>query len=234
MSDQASAAPTSASDPGALPDVSGLVVGILGGTGAAGGGLAYRFAAAGLTVRIGSRSAERAEQAASQLPAGVVGQDNEDCARQSDVVVAAVPYEGHRELLAELAPALAGKILVDCVNPLAFDKQGAYALAVPEGSAAAQAAAAAPEARVVAAFHHVPAPMLRDAAVASLDMDVMVLGDDREAVDVVRALAETIPGVRGVYAGRLRNAGQVEALIANIISINRRYKAHTGLRVTGL
>jgi NADPH-dependent F420 reductase len=226
MSDQPSAA--------ALPDISDQVIGILGGTGAQGRGLAYRFATAGLRVLIGSRAAERAEQAAAELPAGVRGLDNETCAREADLVVAAIPYEGHRELLASLASALAGKILVDCVNPLGFDGQGAYALAVPEGSAAAQAAGVLPDTQVVAAFHHVPAPLLSDESVASLDMDVMVLGDDRRATDLVQALAAVVPGMRGVYAGRLRNAGQVEALIANIISMNRRYKAHAGLRVTGL
>ncbi len=158
--------------------------------------------------------------------------DEIERARAGDVVVVAVPWEGHRELLEALAGELAAKVVVDCVNPLGFDKQGAYALPVAEGSAAQQAAAVLPDSRVVAAFHHVSAVLLLDEAVDTVDTDVLVLGDDREATDVVQALAGRIPGMRGVYGGRLRNAHQVEALTANLISVNRRYKAHAGLRVT--
>ena len=135
-------------------------------------------------------------------------------------------------LLKSLAGELAGKIVVDCVNPLGFDKQGAYQLEVPAGSAAQEAAAVLPGSRVVAAFHHVSAVLLEDESIPAVDTDVLVLGDDREATDTVGRLADIVPGMRGVYAGRLRNAGQVEALTANLISINRRYKAHAGLRVT--
>jgi NADPH-dependent F420 reductase len=149
-----------------------------------------------------------------------------------DIVIVAVPWEGHRELLASLTGELAGKVVVDCVNPLGFDKQGAYALAVEEGSAAQQAAAVLPDSRVVGAFHHVSAVLLLDEQVDSVDTDVLVLGDDREATDLVQALAALVPGMRGVYAGRLRNAHQVEAFTANLISVNRRYKAHAGIRVT--
>ena len=70
--------------------------------------------------------------------------------------------------------------------------------------------------------------------VTGIDLDVMVLGDDRAATDLVQALASRIPGARGVYAGRLRNCGQVEALTANLVSVNRRYKAHAGLRITDI
>jgi NADPH-dependent F420 reductase len=134
--------------------------------------------------------------------------------------------------LTDVAEALAGKIVVDCVNPLGFDGSGAYALSVEEGSAAEQAAALLPDSRVVAAFHHVSAVLLLDPAIETIDTDVLVLGDDRDATDAVQALVADIPGMRGVYAGRLRNAHQVEALTANLISVNRRYKAHAGLRVT--
>lgn len=219
-------------DPHDLPDVAGTVVAVLGGTGEQGRGLARRFALAGLPVVLGSRSAERAEQAAAGLPSGVSGADNAAAARAGDVVVVAVPWEGHRELLAGLADELRDKIVVDCVNPLGFDKRGAYPLQVEEGSAAQQAAAVLPDSRVVAAFHHVSAVLLLDDQVASVDTDVLVLGDDRQATDLVQALANVVPGMRGLYAGRLRNAGQVEALTANLISVNRRYKAHAGLRVT--
>ena len=210
----------------------------LGGTGDQGRGLARRFALAGHPIVIGSRSAERAATAAAELadglPAGadITGSTNLDAARTADVVIVAVPWEGHAALLESVAQELAGKIVVDCVNPLGFDKQGAFAVPVEEGSAAEQAAGLLPESRVVAAFHHVSAVLLLDPAVDSLDTDVLVLGDDREATDAVQSLVDEIPGMRGIYAGRLRNAGQVEALTANLISVNRRYKAHAGLRVT--
>ena len=215
-----------------LPDVTGVTVSVLGGTGEQGRGLARRLARAGQHVVIGSRSAERAASVATEVGDGVVGLSNEEAARHGDVVIVAVPWDGHRELLAGLADELAGKIVVDCVNPLGFDKQGAYALGVEEGSAAQQAAAVLPNSRVVAAFHHISAVLLLDESVDSIDTDVVVLGDDREATDIVQALAGRIPGIRGIYGGRLRNAGQVEAWTANLISMNRRYKAHAGVRIT--
>ncbi|PRY46924.1 reduced coenzyme F420:NADP oxidoreductase [Umezawaea tangerina] len=214
-------------------------MGVLGGTGAQGKGLALRWAKAGLKVVIGSRAAERAEKTAEELRdlAGVdhvTGADNLGCAEQADVVLVAVPWDGHAELVASLREALVGKIVIDCVNPLGFDKQGPFALAVEEGSAAQQTAALLPESRVTAAFHHVSAVSLADLSIESVDMDVLVLGDDREATDVVRELAETVPGFRGVFGGRLRNAHQVEAFTANLIAINRRYKAHAGLKITDI
>jgi NADPH-dependent F420 reductase len=143
-----------------------------------------------------------------------------------------VPWDGHAVLLESLRDALAGKVVVDCVNPLGFDKQGAFALPVAEGSAAQQAASILEDSRVVAAFHHISAVLLLDESVDTIDTDVLVLGDDREATDRVQALAGRIAGIRGIYGGRLRNAGQVEAMTANLISMNRRYKVHAGIRVT--
>ncbi|MEJ8669066.1 MULTISPECIES: NADPH-dependent F420 reductase [unclassified Streptomyces] len=221
-----------AKDPWDLPDVSGLVVGVLGGTGPQGKGLAYRLARAGQKVIIGSRAAERAESAAGELGHGVEGADNAECARRSDIVIVAVPWEGHGKTLESLREELAGKLVVDCVNPLGFDKQGAYALKPEEGSAAEQAAALLPDSRVTAAFHHLSAVLLEDPEIDEIDTDVMVLGEVRADVEIVQALAGRIPGMRGIFAGRLRNAHQVEALVANLISVNRRYKAHAGLRVT--
>ncbi|AWW39875.1 oxidoreductase [Streptomyces sp. AS58] len=221
-----------AKDPWDLPDVSGLVVGVLGGTGPQGKGLAYRLARAGQKVIIGSRAAERAQAAAAELGHGVEGADNAECARRSDLVIVAVPWEGHGKTLESLRGELAGKLVVDCVNPLGFDKQGAYALKPEEGSAAQQAAALLPDSRVTAAFHHLSAVLLEDPEIDEIDTDVMVLGEERADVEIVQALAGRIPGMRGVFAGRLRNAHQVEALVANLISVNRRYKAHAGLRVT--
>ena len=222
-------------NPHELPDASGLTIGILGGTGDQGKGLARRFALAGHRVTIGSRKAERAQEAADDLGAGlqVSGAENPVAAGGSDVVIVAVPWEGHKATLESLRDELAGKIVVDCVNPLGFEKgKGAFALPVEEGSAAEQAAAVLPDSRVVAAFHHVSAKLLLDPAVDEMELDVLVLGNDREATDLVQALAGRIPGMRGVYGGRLHNAGQIEAFTANLISINRRYKAHAGLRIT--
>ncbi|MDQ4086112.1 MAG: NADPH-dependent F420 reductase [Actinomycetota bacterium] len=211
-----------------------LTIGVLGGTGPLGKGLARRWCAAGLQVVIGSRSAERAQAVAEELGGSASGAENHDCARRADVVVVAVPWDGHGELLKSVADATADKVVVDVVNPLGFDKQGPFRLDVSEGSAAEQAQALLPQARVTAAFHHVSAVLLNDPDVAEIGMDVLVLGEEREDTDLVRALADAIPGLRGVYGGRLRNAGQVEALTANLIAINRRYKTHAGIRVTGV
>ncbi len=225
-------------DGSALPDVADLTVGILGGTGEQGRGLAYRFARAGHRVVVGSRSAERGAIAAEEVASlpGVVGpvtgSGNAETALGSDILIVAVPWDGHAETVASVREAVVGKIVVDCVNPLGFDAKGPYAVRVPEGSAAEQAESLLPFSRVCAAFNHVSAALLIDPAVERVELDVLVLGDDRDAVATVMALAGRIDGVRGIYAGRLRNAGQVEALTANIIAINRRYKAHAGLRVT--
>ncbi|WP_232807354.1 NADPH-dependent F420 reductase [Geodermatophilus chilensis] len=224
-------------------DVSGLVVGVLGGTGPQGRGLAVRLAATGQRVLLGSREADRAaetatgvaERAATVANAGtevsVRGGSNTDVAGAADLVIVAVPFTGHADTLAGLAAPLAGKVVVDCVVPMAFDERGAYVLDVPEGSVAQQAAALLPDSSVVGAFHHLSAVLLEDLA-HTLEGDVMVVGDDRTATDTVQALADRLPGMRGVYAGRLRNARQVEALTINLVSINRRYKAHAGVRIT--
>jgi 8-hydroxy-5-deazaflavin:NADPH oxidoreductase len=220
-----------------------LVVGILGGTGPQGRGLGVRLAAGRQRVLLGSRDGDRARQVAEDVAAragaaaggaevSVQGGSNVDVAGAADIVIVAVPYAGHAVTLADLAAPLAGKVVVDCVVPLGFDELGAYVLDVPEGSVTQQAAALLPDSSVVGAFHHVSAVLLEDLSRPTLDSDVMVVGDVREATDLVQALAGRLPGMRGVYAGRLRNAAQVEALTVNLVSVNRRYKAHAGIRVT--
>jgi NADPH-dependent F420 reductase len=237
------APPAPSSSPGRTAvDVARLTVGVLGGTGPQGRGLAVRLAAAGQKVLLGSRDADRAAEVATQVaasasaasgqPSSVRGGSNVDVAGAADVVIVAVPFAGHAEILAGLAAPLAGKVVIDCVVPMAFDKQGAYVLDVPEGSVTQQAAALLPDAKVVGAFHHLSAVLLEDLSKPTLDGDVMVVGDDREATDLVQALAGRLPGMRGIYAGRLRNARQVEALTINLVSVNRRYKVHAGIRVT--
>jgi 8-hydroxy-5-deazaflavin:NADPH oxidoreductase len=223
-------------------------VAILGGTGPQGRGLAVRFAGAGIDVAIGSRDADRARAAVDDVAAAaavlagrhevavgaVRGGGNDDVVDGAEVVVLAVPWDAHASTLQALAPRLTGALVVDCVNPLGFDERGPFALTVPEGSAAQQAQALLPTATVVGAFHHVSAVVLLDVDQALADIDVLVLGDDREATDRVRALADAVPGMRGVFAGRLRNTGQVEALTGNLIAINRRYKTHASVRIAGL
>ncbi len=223
--------------------VGDLVVGVLGGTGPQGRGLAVRWAAAGQRVLLGSRDAERAAEVAEAVAAragvaaagtevSVQGGSNVDVAGAADVVVVAVPFAGHAGTLAELATPLAGKVVVDCVVPMGWDELGAYVLDVAEGSVTQQAAALLPDSSVVGAFHHLSAVSLEDLSHPTLEGDVMVVGDDREATDLVQALAGRLPGMRGIYAGRLRNARQVEALTINLVSVNRRYRVHAGIRVT--
>ena len=212
-----------------------LSIGVVGGTGEQGRGLARRFALAGHRVQIGSRDANRASEVANELGiANLTGSDNVSVVRNSDVVIIAVPWDGHEVTIKSLVAELSGKIVIDCVNPLGFDAQGAFALKVPEGSATQQAAALLPESRVVGAFHNVSAVDLLDPEKSKFDIDVLVLGDDRETTDLVQELVARIPGARGVYGGRLRNAHQVEAFTANIISMNRRYKAHASLKITDI
>jgi NADPH-dependent F420 reductase len=223
--------------------VEDLVIGVLGGTGPQGRGLAVRLAAAGQRILLGSRDAERAAEvatdvatraatAAGGVDVSVQGGSNVDVAGAADLVIVAVPFAGHAATLAELATPLAGKIVVDCVVPMGFDELGAYVLDVEEGSVTQQAAALLPDSSVVGAFHHLSAVLLEDLSKPTLDGDVMVVGDVREATDTVQALAGRLPGMRGIYAGRLRNARQVEALTINLVSVNRRYKVHAGIRVT--
>ena len=211
------------------PHLSSLTVAVLGGTGPQGRGLARRFAAAGLDVVVGSRSGARAADTAARL--GVRGTTNAEAAALGDVVLVVVPWQGHVELLAPLVDVLAGKVVVDCVNPLGFDRAGAHPLPVPEGSATQQAAAVLTRSRVVGAFHNVGAVLLEDPDVDRLDTDVLVLSDDREAARLVQALADVVPGMRGVYAGGLRNARQVEALTANLIEVDRDHRAYVESRV---
>jgi NADPH-dependent F420 reductase len=213
-------------------------IAIIGGTGPQGKGLAYRLARAGHQVVLGSRSAERAAEAATELAArvdgsgSVTGAANAEAAAGADVVLLAVPYDGHDELVASLREAVRGKIVISCVNPLGFDKRGAFGLTVEAGSAAESAAALLPDSTVVGAFHHLSAvTLIKD---TPLPEDVLVCGDDTEAKAVVIELARAVTGRPGVDAGKLRLARQLEPRTAVLISINRTYKTHSGIRVTGL
>ena len=213
---------------------------MLGGTGELGAGLAVRWAQAGLRVIIGSRVEERAVAAAAEVgqaagsPGAVLGMTNDGVRKPPTSCSSRCPGPATRPRWVRWRRRWPVKVLIDCVNPLGFDKQGAYALPVPEGRRRSRRAQLLPRTRVVAAFHHISAKLLADLDQGEVHADVLVLGDDRDATDLVQALAGVVPGMRGVYAGRLRNAHQVEALTANLISINRRYKAHSSIAVTDL
>ncbi len=214
-------------------------IAVIGGTGPQGKGLAYRFARHGHAVVLGSRSAERAEAAASEIrervpDADVSGAGNADAAADAEVVLLAVPYDGHDDLVKDLAPVLEGKTVISCVNPLGFDKRGPYGLDVPGGSAAETAASIVPGATVVGAFHHVSAVTLWGDAEFLDHEDVLVCGDDEDAKQVAIELARTVTGRDGVDAGKLRLARQLEPLTAVLISINKRYKTRSGIAVSGL
>ena len=215
---------------------------IIGGTGALGWGLALRLAGAGRPVAIGSRSAERAGEAVDRLleavpDAEAEGLVNTDAARRGPIVFLTVPFRAQSENLNNLREALEpGQILVDCTVPTAAAVGGkaTRSLAVWQGSAAQQAQEMVPDGvTVVAALHTVSAPVLGDPE-AKLDEDVLICGDRRADKARVARLVELIPGLRAVNAGALEMARIVEQLTPLLISINVRYKAHAGIRVTGL
>ena len=221
---------------------SSYTVAVIGGTGPQGKGLGYRFARSGHDIVLGSRAAEKAEAIAAEVTerlAGVAGagqvtgKANEDAVTAADVVLLAVPYDGHDELVASLP--LAGKTVISCVNPLAFDKRGAHGRVINggEGSAAESAAELQPEAVVVGAFHNVSAVGLWGEE-EFLDEDVIVVGDSVEGKQVAIDLAASVTGRPGVDGGKLRLARVLEPFTAVLISINRKYKVHSGIRVTGL
>jgi NADPH-dependent F420 reductase len=217
-------------------------IALVGGTGPEGRGLAARFAIAGHRVVLGSRDEARAAAAATELAstlaeqgrAGVdlSGAANADAVADAEVVIVVVPYEGHRVTLEALRDRLVGKIVIDSVVPVRFER-GARPIEVAEGSATEEAAALLPESMVVGAFHNLGAAALM-AVDHTVDADVLVTGADVESKRLVCALAEDIEGVRAVDAGPLRFSRFIEGLTVLLIGINGRYKAHTALRITGL
>ncbi len=213
---------------------------IIGGTGALGYGLAVRWARAGRSVVIGSREAGRAVEAAERVRAAtggdVEGLENAEAAGRGPIVFLTVPFRAQSETLQNLREALAApQLLVDCTVPTAAAVSGKATrlLGVWQGSAAEQAQEMAPEGvTVVSALHTVSAKSLADGD--ALDEDVLVCGERKADKARVAALIELIDGLRAVNAGPLETARIVEGLTPLLISINVRYKAHAGLRVTGL
>lgn len=211
-------------------------IGIIGGSGKLGRGLAMRWARAGHAVTIGSRDAQRAKDTARELSienASIAGGSNDDACTNAEVVVLSVPYAAHAETLRSITPSVAGKILVDITVPLRPPKIRRVQL--PEGRAAALEAQAMVGAatRVVATLHHVSAVHLADPS-HTIDCDVLVCADDDEARGVTIDLVKDL-GMRGLDAGPLDNAVALESLTPVLLHLNKKYgRTGTGVRFTGL
>ena len=201
--------------------------------------MAVQFAALGHEVVVGSRALERAEQTVDALrerwpehDLRLVPGDNETAAT-AEIVVIATPWDGILSTVAPLQPQLAGKIVVTMANALTKWGKEMVPLLPPTGSVTVAVARALPGARVVGAFHHLPAGPWSDLD-HTLDADVMVCADDREAAAEVIALIDSLPGLRGVDSGGLSSALAIEALTPALLEVNRHYKVHAAIRITGL
>ena len=213
-------------------------IGILGGTGKEGAGLAQRWALSGHEVIIGSRDAERARAKAAELAAlavgaAITGMSNLDAAAAAPVIVLTLPASGLAATLVPLKDACRGKVVISTVVPLTF---GGGRLFTPpsQGSSAEEVQELlGPEARVVAAFHHIAAHEL-SATEHAIECDLLLCGSDAEAKKVTGELAHTM-GLRAVDVGALTNAGPLEGITAVLATINRRYKLkNSGIKITGL
>ena len=223
-----------------MPDPAPIA--ILGGTGPAGAGLALRWARAGETIILGSRDAQRAQDAADKIRqkaggnARISGAENSAACAASEILVLTVPFEGQATLLKQLKAAIRpGSVLVDATVALAAGVGGraSRTLGVWQGSAAQQAAELVPKGvSVAAAFHNLSADLLNGDEV--LDCDVIVCSDDSSASQLARSLAAKLPGVRAIDGGKLENARILEQITALLIGLNIRHKGHGGIRITGL
>jgi 8-hydroxy-5-deazaflavin:NADPH oxidoreductase len=214
-------------------------IALVGGTGPEGRGLAQRLALAGHSVVIGSRSANRAQEIATELSAvageqiAITGADNATVVSDVDLTILTIPYSGVNDTLPPLLPALRNQIVVSTIAPIEFREGRPVVLPVRAGSAAQEVARLLPESRVVSAFQTVDAHALADLD-HELDTDVLVSSDDTEARRLVVRLANGIAGVRALSAGRLASSRYVEECTALLITINRIYKSHSGIRITGV
>jgi NADPH-dependent F420 reductase len=219
-------------------DVTPTTIAVLGGAGKEGSGLALRWANAGHKVIIGSRSAERAAEAAQEINetigrASASGAANLAAAEAAEIVVLAVPFSAQRALAEEVRGALAGKILIDVTVPLVPPKVSRVQL--PDGGSAVEAIQKllGPDVRVVSAFQNISAHHLKHLD-AEVDCDVLVCSDDKEAGDLVVGLAKQI-GLGAWNAGVLANSVVSEALTSVLIALNMRYKVPgSGIRITGI
>ncbi len=215
-----------------------MKIAIFGGTGDLGRGLAINFAAAGHELIVGSRSQERADQAAAglreALPEGTFTPlENVEAAAAAELAVVSIPWEGIESTIPPMADALAGKVVISVVNALKFGKFGAIAVRdVPNGSCAAWIQELAPEAKVVVAYNNLPAAGLQ--ARHHLNADVLIAGKSKAAREAVIELTSAIPGTRGLDAGPLANALIVEGSTAVIINLNNRYGGEGALAISGL
>ncbi|HYA68452.1 MAG TPA: NADPH-dependent F420 reductase [Acidimicrobiales bacterium] len=216
-----------------------MTVGIVGGTGPLGRGLALRLAAAGEIVVIGSRQPERAVAVTAELvepwPAhslDIIGAGNAEAAACS-LVVMATPWDAAVTTSTSLRDEIGDKVVVSVANALVRQGREMHALVPARGSIAASLQAALPEARVAAACHHLPATTL-SALDRRIEADVLVCADDPGAADTTAALIGRIEGLRAVRAGSLASAAAVEAFTAVLVTVNLHYKAHTSLRLAGL
>ncbi len=211
----------------------------LGGTGPEGKGLALRLAMAGEAVIIGSRDATRAATAAeelAQLAPGtrLDGASNADAAQAADVVFLTFPYEGQRPTLEQLQDPLKWKVVVDVIAPMQFQRsRGASAVEVAAGSAAQEAQELLPDSLVVAAFQNASAEELQQPDTV-MDGDVVVCSDHQEPKALVMELVRKIPQLRPVDGGSLANAKYVEQITPLLVNINRIYRIHAGIKITGL
>ena len=211
----------------------------LGGTGPEGKGLALRLALAGEEVMIGSRDAQRARDVADELSrmapsAHILGAENAEAAAQADTVFLTVPYEGQRPLLDSLREHLKGKVVVDVVAPMRFERgRGASAVEVPAGSAAQEAQELLPDSLLVSAFQNVSAEELQDPEI-TMAGDVLVCSDHGPAKELVMGLARKIPDLRPVDAGGLANSRYVEQITPLLVNINRIYRIHAGIQIVGI
>lgn len=213
-------------------------IAILGGTGPEGRGLALRLASVGHRVTIGSRSAARAMGIAADLrrslPEGrLEGASNLDAASGADLIVLTIPFTGVESTLTEVRAAAAAKIVISAIAPVEFQDGRPVAMRVEAGSAAQRVAELLPESRVVSAFQTVDAHELGDLD-RTLDTDIIVCSDDQEARRAVVGLISQIPGVRPLSGGRLVASRYVEEITALLITLNRIYKVHSGVRFTGI
>ncbi len=206
-------------------------IAVIGGTGDLGSAIARRLAKAGRTVILGSRNAENSAAAAEKMGFGVTGLGNDAAAAAADIVIVTVPFAAQESTLAQIAPHVAGKIVVDTTVPLMPPKVMRVQLP-PEGSAAVRAQGIlGDQVKVVSAFHNVAAHKL--ALDEEVECDVLVFSDDKEArAQVIELVRDT--GLRGIQGGALVNSAAAEAFTSLLIFINKTYAVDgAGLRITG-
>ena len=214
-------------------------IGVLGGTGPAGSGLAARLASVGAEVTIGSRSEDRAQQTCQDIAAkwpdhelALKAGDNM-AAAAADLVVVATPWDAAVPTARSVREHLDGKVVISMANALAKVGDEFQPLIPPRGSVAAGVQAVCPSAKVAAAFHHLPARELADIA-NPIEGDVLVCSDHHDATEITSELIRLIPGLRPLDAGRLSNAAPIEAFAAVILQLNVRYKTRAAVQITGI